>query len=267
MRALLILGLMGYLTAGQAIAETITVAWRDKAPYHYRENGQERGFLLLRAKHIFALAKVPARFVERPSKRIWLDFQNGKANYCSIGWYRLPEREQIAQFSQPFHVDPPHMLLVNASALALIQTHKTLTSLLADPSVTLGLVDGVSYGADLDAQIAHSANQIKRMTISPASMVHMLAANRFHYMLVDQADWQHLREQVRPDVGRRRRERARQPQRRQQQRQRQRPGQHPRPGGARDGGAHGISASRRDPSASRPRPGARPPPTRSPGRP
>lgn len=195
MRALLILGLMGYLTAGQAIAETITVAWRDKAPYHYRENGHARGFLLLRAKHIFALAKVPARFVERPSKRIWLDFQNGKANYCSIGWYRLPEREQIAQFSRPFHVDPPHTLLVNASALALIQTHKTLTSLLADPSVTLGLVDGVSYGADLDAQIAHSANQIKRMTISPSSMVHMLAANRFHYMLVDQADWQHLREQ------------------------------------------------------------------------
>ena len=194
MRALFILALMGCLVTGQAIAQTITVAWRDKAPYHYHEGGHERGFLLLRAKRIFALANVPAVFVERPSKRIWLDFQNGKENYCSIGWYKLPEREQVAHFSLPFHVDPPHMLLVNASALPLIQAHPNLTSLLADPGVSLGVVDGVSYGPDLDAKIAHSANHIQRVTVSPASMVNMLAANRINYMLADQADWEYLRE-------------------------------------------------------------------------
>lgn len=195
MRATLIFGLIGSLAAGHAAAESITVAWRDKPPYHYREEGHERGFLLHRAKRVFALANIPTEFVERPSKRIWLDFENGKKRYCSIGWYKLPEREAIAQFSHPLHVDPPHVLLVNVSALPRIQAHRSLSSLLADPGITLGVVDGVSYGPDLDQRMAHSANQIERMTLSPEGMMRMLAANRINYMLADEADWQFLREQ------------------------------------------------------------------------
>jgi uncharacterized protein (TIGR02285 family) len=201
MRVLLIFALVCYLPSGLATAETLTVAWRDKAPYHYLEDGHERGFLLLRAKRIFTAAKIAAVFVERPSKRIWLDFQNGKQNYCSIGWYQLPEREQIAQFSLPLHVDPPHVLLVNAVALPLVKAHDSLASLLADPRLSLGVVDGVSYGASLDRQIAGSANQIQRVTVSPTSMMHMLAANRINYMLADQADWQYLREHSPDDLS------------------------------------------------------------------
>ncbi len=195
MRIRLILGLACSLAALLvSAAEPITVAWRDKAPYHYLDNGIERGFLLLRAKRVFALAELPTVFVERPSKRIWRDFQRGKANYCSIGWYRLPERERVAQFSQPLHVDPPQLLLVNPEALPAIRAHGSFAALMADPGVILGVVDGVSYGPVLDRQIAHSANRIERVTVSPASMVAMLAAGRVDYMLADQADWHYLRE-------------------------------------------------------------------------
>lgn len=194
MRAGLIIAALCYWPAWLAsAAEPLTVAWRDKAPYHYLENGSERGFLLQRAKRIFALAEVPAVFVERPAKRIWRDFQRGKTAYCSIGWYRLPARERVAQFSLPFHLDPPHVVLTNRAALPAVQGHGTFASLLADPSLTLGLVDGVSYGPILDQQIARSANRIERVTVAPASMMAMLAANRITYMLADQADWQHLR--------------------------------------------------------------------------
>lgn len=194
MRAALTLGLAcGLSTWFAAAAQPITVAWRDKAPYHYLENSTERGFLLLRAKRIFALAEVPTEFVERPSKRIWRDFQRGKSHYCSIGWYRLPEREQVAQFSLPFHVDPPQLLLVNPDALPAIRAHDSFAALMADPGVVLGVVDGVSYGPVLDRQIVHSANRIERVTVSPASMIAMLAAKRIDYMLADQADWHYLR--------------------------------------------------------------------------
>lgn len=196
MKALLLIGATCYWSVLSAsAAEPITVAWRDKAPYHYLENGIERGFLLLRAKRIFALADVPAVFVERPSKRIWRDFQRGKARYCSIGWYRLPERERIAQFSLAFHVDPPQMLLVSPQAFPAIQAHASFAALMADPNISLGVVDGVSYGPILDRQITRSANRIERVTVSPARMIAMLAANRIDYMLADQADWQYLRSQ------------------------------------------------------------------------
>ncbi|MBS7726050.1 transporter substrate-binding domain-containing protein [Pseudomonas lalucatii] len=178
---------------GAVAAEPITVAWRDKAPYHYRENGRAQGFLLLRARRLFARAEVPALFVERPSKRIWRDFQRGTRGFCSIGWYRLPERERLAQFSLPFHADPPHTLLASAAALPAIQEHGSFASLLADPDISLGVVDGVSYGPELDALIARSANRVVRVTVAPSGLMQMVAANRMAYMLADQADWHYQR--------------------------------------------------------------------------
>ncbi|MDP3847462.1 MAG: transporter substrate-binding domain-containing protein [Pseudomonas sp.] len=191
---LLLSGLFALPVLAQEPAEEpITVAWRDKAPYHYNDNGIAQGFLLLRAKQIFAQAQVPAVFVQTPAKRIWHDFEYGKKAFCSIGWYRLPERELVAQFTRAFHVDPPHILLVGPKALPAIQAHKKVNALLADPSISLGVIDGVSYGPALDLLIKHSANQVEHPTVSPTNLMRMVAANRVNYMFADQADWQYLR--------------------------------------------------------------------------
>jgi polar amino acid transport system substrate-binding protein len=171
----------------------ITVAWRDKAPYHYYENGIAQGFLLLRAKQIFSLAKLPAEFVETPAKRIWHEFEYARKDFCSIGWYRLPEREQLGQFTLAFHVDPPQVLLVSPKALPAIKALPSLAALLADPAISLGVIDGVSYGPALDQLIQQSKNQVERPTVSPANLMRMVAANRVNYMFADEADWQYLR--------------------------------------------------------------------------
>lgn len=179
--------------AQESTQPPITVAWRDKAPYHYNDNGIAQGFLLLRAKQIFAQAEVPAVFIETPAKRIWHGFERGKPAFCSIGWYRLPERELVAQFSHAFHVDPPQILLVGPKALPAIAAHKKVTALLADPKISLGVIDGVSYGPALDLLIKHSANRVEQPTVSPANLMRMVAANRVNYMFADAADWQYLR--------------------------------------------------------------------------
>ncbi len=175
-------------------SEPLTVAWRNKAPYHYIEQGVEQGFLLERARHIFAAAGIATQFVQQPAKRIWHSFEQGAQGYCSFGWYRLPERERIAQFSQPFHSDPPHIALVNTAALPAIRAHGSFANLLGDPRITLGLVDGVSYGANLDRLIAASHNRIEHATVDPMVMMHMVAAHRVDYMLADRADWDYLRQ-------------------------------------------------------------------------
>lgn len=185
-----------YAPSSQAQLPTdapIVVAWRDKPPYHYNENGIEKGFLLLRAKQIFSQAEVPAVFVETPAKRIWHSFEYGKRDFCSIGWYRLPERELVAQFSHVFHVDPPQVLLVSPKALPAIQAQQTVTELLADPNISLGVIDGVSYGPVLDQLILYSANRVEHPTVSPTNLMRMIAANRLDYMFADKADWQYLR--------------------------------------------------------------------------
>lgn len=181
------------LAATLASAQSVTVAWRDKAPYYYLEDGLEKGFMLAYAKQLFANAGVDAQFVREPHKRIWSRFADGTRNYCSIAWYRLPEREEIAQYSQPIYTDPPQTILVAPGAVERVRTHATLASLLADPTLTLGVIDGVSYGSELDARIRQSANQIMRRTVPTSNMVQMLAAGRASYLLTDRNDWNYLR--------------------------------------------------------------------------
>lgn len=176
-----------------AAATSLTVAWRDKPPYHYIENGVEQGFLLQRAHQVFELAGIPARFVEEPAKRIWANLAAGVPSYCSIGWYKLPEREAIAQFSDIFHTDPPHTLLVAPAAVERVRAHRTLAALLADPQLTLGLVDGTSYGPELDALIKKAGNKLERKVVSPALMTRSVAANRISFMFIDRDDWEYLR--------------------------------------------------------------------------
>lgn len=180
------------LCAQLATAQTLTVAWRNKPPLQYLENGEEKGLLLERARLVFAEAKLPAHFVEEPAKRIWSHFADGTPNYCSLGWYHLPEREKIAQYSAVFHSDPPHIILVSPFAKSKIHRHKTLISLLADPELTLGLVDNVSYGPELDAQIKTARNRVEHSSAAPMIMARMLTANRADYMFIDADDWDYL---------------------------------------------------------------------------
>lgn len=74
-----------------------------------------------------------------------------------------------------------------------MRAHATLASLMADPQLTLGVADGVSYGAPLDAMIAHSANHVMRRTVDTTSMMRMIAVGRASYTFADRDDWDYFR--------------------------------------------------------------------------
>jgi polar amino acid transport system substrate-binding protein len=178
--------------ASAGASTPLTVAWRNKPPLHYKENGVEQGLLLERAKLVFEAAGIPATFVEEPTKRIWANFSSGTPSYCSIGWYHLPERELIAQYSEVFHTDRPHTLLAAPTAASKVKAHRSLASLLTDKELTLGIVDGVSYGPQLDAMIKTTVNRIERKTVEPPLMARIVAANRVSFMFIDRDDWEYL---------------------------------------------------------------------------
>lgn len=192
-RLSVIVGLILLLVQPVAIqAHTITVAWRDKPPHQYLENGKEKGVLLELAHKVFADAGLSTRFVEEPAKRIWQNFANKTPNYCSFGWYKIPERESLVQFSEVMYRDPPHTLLVASPAMEIVSKHKHLKSLLNDTRLTLALVDGVSYGEQLDQLLVTSKNKILHVTASPMIMVRMINANRASMLFIDREDWHYL---------------------------------------------------------------------------
>lgn len=177
------------LATARAAEEPLTVAWRDKPPYHYMEGGKEKGFLLERARKVFSVANVPARFVREPVKRIWANFDNAVRNYCSIGWYRLPERERMAQFSVPFYADPPQLVLAAPRWAKAVRAHDSFASLLGDPNLSIAMVDGASYGAQVDAMVEAGRTRVLRRTVGPIPLLTMVAAGRASFTLIDRHDW------------------------------------------------------------------------------
>ena len=181
------------VAAPAAAAQEITVAWRDNPPYNFLEQGQEKGFLLARGKRIFELARVPAQFTLEPTKRIWAKFRVGTPNYCSLGRYHIAAREPIMQYSLPIHIDPPRIVLAAPGTAERVRAHKTLASLLADPTLSMGMSDGASFGTEIDAMLANAHTKVERRTVESPLMMKLLAANRVSFVIVDRIAWQYWR--------------------------------------------------------------------------
>ncbi len=172
--------------------EQLLMVFREKPPYSYTEHGVQKGFLLERTRQILDKARVQASFEIMPPKRIFAEIEADTRAICSFGWYKTPEREKYALYTRSIHKDRPHILLAAPASTAAIGRHATLKNLLADNSLTLALVDGTSYGPELDKMIASFPGKIDRALISPLQVARKIAANRADFMFIDQDDYEYM---------------------------------------------------------------------------
>jgi polar amino acid transport system substrate-binding protein len=179
--------------ASASTNSTMTVAWTSRPPSQYIENGVEKGSRLIKLKTIFSKAKIEALFIEEPSKRIWHQFSNNRKNFCSFDWYKTPEREALVQYSTFLEEVPPYSILFNQSNAQKIKEHTNISTLLADTSLQLGLIDSASYGVELEAMIKKSKNQVARYNIIPMILARMISANRASYMFINRQEWEYLK--------------------------------------------------------------------------
>lgn len=179
------------LTHG-AGAQSLVIVFRDKPPYSYIENGVQKGFLLERMRRVLKLARIDAQFSDMPPKRIFSEIEANKQRICSFGWYKIPERESYAQFSQPLHQDRPHLLLAGEKSAPDIRRQKTLRGVMNDSRLTLAAADGVSYGPELDALISAFPGKLDRALIPPLLVAKKIAAGRADFMFIDQEDYDYL---------------------------------------------------------------------------
>ena len=168
---------------------SLLLLYRDKPPYSYTQDRQPAGLLIEQSRAVLAAAGLTARMEEAPLKRIQLELQSGDRALCSPGWYKLPEREQYARFSLPMSQDLPHVVLVGPRSAAAVRAHRSLASLLADGKLRMAVVDGISYGAELDALIKRHQPAPLRATVTPLHLTRMLAAGRADYMFMDREDY------------------------------------------------------------------------------
>lgn len=188
-------GLIAALVAAGAGAQApvLAIEYRDKPPYTYTEAGRPAGFLMERTMKVLKRAGIEASYAEVPVRRTLMNLQSNLAPLCSPGLYRTPEREAFARFSLPLHRDRPHVVLAHAGVAAQVRAMPRVAQLFADVSLQAGLLDGVSYGQQLDALLAGAARPPLRAQLSPLQLARMVAVRRADYMLIDEEDLAWLR--------------------------------------------------------------------------
>lgn len=168
---------------------TLMLLYRDKPPYSYTEDRQPKGLLIEQSRAVLSAAGIAVQMEEAPLKRIQLELQANERPVCSPGWYKLPERELYARFSLPMSQDLPHVVLAGPRAAAGVRAHRSLASLLADSTLRMAVVDGISYGSELDALIRQQSPAPLRATVTPVQLTRMLGAGRADYMFMDREDY------------------------------------------------------------------------------
>ena len=160
-----------------AFAQELQVYYFPRPPLYIKAaNGTPGGFLNEVAKLILDEAKVPYRIVEMPSARVEPSLKN-RDFAAGLGWFKNPSREEWANFSAPIYQDLPNVAVVNKAKAAALGTQVSMANLMKS-GLTLGVIDGFSYGAFADNAIAQEKPRTEKIVGEQATLVAMVARGR-----------------------------------------------------------------------------------------
>ncbi len=165
-----------------ASGESLLMVYPDRPPYNYTVDGKAVGILVERTEKILLDAGLTPNFSEMPPSRIFVELQKEGSQVCTFGGFKNSKREAFATFSLPMYQDSPLVALFLTENASLFQNKSSLKELIADKSLTLGVVAGFSYGRAVDAILTDAKPPL--VVVSQQQLGAMLALKRFSYMLI-----------------------------------------------------------------------------------
>lgn len=165
-----IVGLIGFAAPGAAVGQPhITILFHVRPPYAYFEpNRQVTGILVAPVSAALAKAGIGVDWSEMPPARQTEEIKRAKDSVCALGWFRRPEREAFASFTDPIYRDRPTIIVARIDD-ARFADGMSLEDSFRDASRTLIVKSGYSYGAAIDgwikslqphAEISSGANEL-----------------------------------------------------------------------------------------------------------
>ena len=168
---------------GQAAAEELEILYHHRPPYYaLNENGIVSGIVATPINKSLKAAGIPYQWVSRAGNAQLNIIKRGKLFACAAGWFKNPERQKFARYSQPIYRDKPQVVVMRTDSEAVLQ-HSTQRSLFSDSNFKFGAKLGYSYGAFIDALIEELSPKVMRNTQDSGGMVRMLLGRRFDYFV------------------------------------------------------------------------------------
>jgi len=148
-------------TASIALASPITLYYENRAPFTYLQDGELVGSEGKVASEAFREAGIDFTLSEAPGAReIDMVGKNFEAT-CAVGIYRTADRDRSGKFTLPISIKQAKVVVIRADN-PKINSYTTLSDLLADPTISLVMRNGYSYGYKVDAMLVKAKARLKR---------------------------------------------------------------------------------------------------------
>ena len=199
---LIAMSIMFVLSMPVKAQEPIQLYYYDRIPYAVADNqGGVSGLCATPAAEAFKKAGIPFQWKAMPFKRQLVTIKHNKKKGCGIGWFKNPEREKFARFTDAIYQDKPAITISRKGNVSLAQ-HSDLQTLLKDRNVKLLVKDGFSYGAYIDGLIEKYNPAVVVATGTNIQMLQMILANRADYFFTSEEEVDYMIQSAGYDISR-----------------------------------------------------------------
>jgi len=171
----------------------VQLYYYERIPYAVKDNqGEVSGLCATPAANAFKKAGIPFQWKKMPFKRQLVTIKHNKKKACGIGWFKNPEREAFARYTDAIYQDKPAITISRKGNQAL-QRHQDLNTLLNDKNVKLLVKDGFSYGTYIDGLIKKNDPEVVVVATSTnIQMLQMILADRADYYFTSEEEAEHM---------------------------------------------------------------------------
>jgi len=176
--------------------EKLQILYEDRPPYYVTENDDSvSGIVLTPVALALKKAGIDFEWVIRSSKRQIVEVKNNRRAICTPGWFKKPERELFAKFSDSVYQDKPQVILARVDNPHK-DHHTKLEQLFSDKAHRIGVKLGFSYGTYIDQLLAKHQPTLIETSQNLDGMVRMLLGKRFDYMITTPEEYVVLKERL-----------------------------------------------------------------------
>lgn len=180
-----IVGLMGMVASHAAADQAdVTILFHVRPPYAYF--GSDRhvdGLLSAPVSAALAKAGIAAEWVEMPPARQTEEIKRAKHSVCGLGWFKRPEREAFASFTDPIYRDRPTVVVARKDDTRFADG-VSLQDSFRDPARTLIVKTGYSYGATIDDWIRSLQPRTEASSVANEMLLGMIEQSRVDYIIM-----------------------------------------------------------------------------------
>lgn len=162
-------------------ASTLEILYDIREPYVIQDDKSILGLVATPIINALNKSGVKYKLVKNSSKRHIISLKNNKKQQCAIGWFKKPERELFAKFTNFAYQDKPMILIINKNNFEILK-YKNIDELLKSKTITALTKDSYSYGSFIDEKlVAYNTKQTKTFGTN-TQMLNMIYGKRADFM-------------------------------------------------------------------------------------